>query len=363
MYKFDEIIDLHLELTSNCQAKCPMCARNHHGGLVNPLIKIQSLNLLDIQKIIDINFIKQLDTILMCGNFGDPIINDELIPIIKYFVDNNADIGIDIHTNGSARSIEWWKTLAKVLPKRHTVHFAIDGLNDTHHLYRIGTNFDKIIENAKSFISSGGIARWVFITFKHNEHQLEDAKQMAEELGFKEFYEKQTSRFIVNPWFDVLDKDGNFSYKLEPPSNKKTISVKKEDIENYKEVLNSATIQCRVKSAKSIYIDSLGYVWPCCYVGATPYLYSQQTDLTQDYKKYSLNRLNDIIDKFGTIEDLNLHKKNIKEIVNSDKWQELWDRGIEDKLPVCARTCGTFKTPTISQSKDQFIKLEKFSEQ
>ena len=45
MYKFKEIRSAHIELTSNCQASCPMCARNHHGGIENPLLKVTDISL------------------------------------------------------------------------------------------------------------------------------------------------------------------------------------------------------------------------------------------------------------------------------------------------------------------------------
>ena len=68
------------------------------------------------------------------------------------------------------------KNLASIMRKPDKVIFAIDGLEDTNHLYRVNTNFNKIMENAKAFINAGGIARWDFIAFAHNEHQIEEAK-------------------------------------------------------------------------------------------------------------------------------------------------------------------------------------------
>ena len=53
---------------------------------------------------------------------------------------------LSMHTNGSAREQNWWKELAKY---RVIVTFGIDGLEDTHHLYRISTDFNKIIDNAQ----------------------------------------------------------------------------------------------------------------------------------------------------------------------------------------------------------------------
>ena len=81
--------------------------------------------------------------------------------------------------------------------KPDKVIFAIDGLEDTNHLYRVNTNFNKIMENAKAFINAGGLARWDFIAFAHNEHQIEEAKALAEQMGFVKFRYKKSNRYVI----------------------------------------------------------------------------------------------------------------------------------------------------------------------
>ena len=36
MYKYEDIKEVHLEVTQRCQAACPMCDRNMNGGDDNP---------------------------------------------------------------------------------------------------------------------------------------------------------------------------------------------------------------------------------------------------------------------------------------------------------------------------------------
>jgi MoaA/NifB/PqqE/SkfB family radical SAM enzyme len=363
MYKFKDIGAVHLELSSNCQASCPMCARNHHGGQDNPLLKIQDIDLTLFMHIMPPAFIRQLHTITLCGNFGDPLLNKDLLSITAYIRDMNPDIRLDIHTNGSLRSKAWWKQLAEIVPKNHLVQFGIDGLEDTHALYRIGTDFNKIIENARTFIDAGGLARWNFITFRHNEHQLETARQMAKDLGFDSFYEKQTSRFIGNPWFDVYDKDGNVIHRLENPTEQKLVFIDRKTVENYKEVIKTAKIECEVEQTRSVYVDALGYLYPCCFVGATPYLNSYPTQLVHNYRLDSQASLQRVLDRFGGLEYFNLRNYSIEQIVDSEAWQTVWDESFADnKLHVCARTCGKFPEPVVSQCRDQFVDLDEFNE-
>ena len=81
---------------------------------------------------------------------------------------------------------EYWTKVGNVLKnlKRHSVIFGIDGLSDTHHIYRRNTKYEDVINNAKAFIAAGGRANWQYIIFDHNKHQTEEAKHIAKELGF-----------------------------------------------------------------------------------------------------------------------------------------------------------------------------------
>lgn len=36
MYRFESIVDVHLEITSKCNVRCPQCPRNADDGATNP---------------------------------------------------------------------------------------------------------------------------------------------------------------------------------------------------------------------------------------------------------------------------------------------------------------------------------------
>jgi len=219
MFKFSDLKTVHVEITNRCQASCPMCPRNFHGGLPNPNLKLSDWTYEEFSSMFTPSILKQMQGIYFCGNFGDPIINDDLILMCQYVKENAPEIDLRIHTNGGARSVDWWKRLYSAMPKRHVVIFALDGLEDTHHLYRIGTKYDTVIRNAKAFINAGGTAEWVFIKFKHNQNQVEEAEQRSKDLGFERFTVKNTIRFIGEPKYKVVDKEGIHVYDLEPPTD------------------------------------------------------------------------------------------------------------------------------------------------
>jgi hypothetical protein len=362
MYKYNEIEQLHVELSTLCQASCPMCARNNHGGLPNPNLIEANIDLNFYKNILTYDFLQQIKSISFCGNFGDPIMNNDLIPIIKYTVDQNPEIDIHVHTNASARAPKWWKELAKVLPKNHLVLFGIDGLEDTHSLYRIGTDFNLIIRNAKTFIEAGGRARWNFITFQHNEHQLDRCLEMAKELGFESFHEKQTSRFIGSKEFQVFNREGKVTYTLLPPSEQKIAFIDRKTVENYKEIIKTATISCQVEKERSIYIDAQGHLWPCCFLASVPYQFATPEKLVYDFMNDSTVSLLEAIKSFGGIGGLDLRKHSMEEIVDSEVWQSMWNERFEDKsILMCARVCGKFPEVEVSQCRDQFLELREFN--
>ena len=80
MYKIQDVKTVHLEITQRCNAACPMCDRNHNGGEVNRHIRdnLQELSLDDIKTTFPPDFIKQLNTMYMCGNRMIPHVSDTL---------------------------------------------------------------------------------------------------------------------------------------------------------------------------------------------------------------------------------------------------------------------------------------------
>jgi hypothetical protein len=340
-----------------------MCARNYHGGLDNPNLPIDEITYDEFKQIFDHEVLNQIEHIFFCGNFGDPIMLNHLIPIIEYCKESNPKIKLGIHTNGSARTTKWWRDLASAVPEDHCVHFAIDGLEDTHHLYRIGTDFNKIIDNARSFIDAGGRAEWVYLSFKHNEHQIEQARSLATEIGFEYFNLKSTSRFLEKPSFDVLNSTGSISYKIEPPTEHRISFIKPEVIKNYKEITGSAEINCKIKKDKSIYIDAFKQLWPCCWIGSIPYKFSRDEDLIYSYHQDQKKVIGQLLESIGGNDTIDLTKTTIKNIFLNNKWQNTWTEHWQDKkLGTCARICGEFKEPILAKYEEQFIKKDLLNE-
>jgi MoaA/NifB/PqqE/SkfB family radical SAM enzyme len=366
MFNFFELSDAHIEITNRCQASCPMCSRNVRGGLDNERLKTNEWSINDFKKIFNKESLLVLKHINFCGCYGDPIFNNDLIDMLDYSLSINPNLQISIHTNGGARNSDWWKALAKVLEGcKHKVTFGIDGLEDTHHLYRIGTTYNHVVKNAKTFIDAGGEAHWQFLIFDHNQHQLEEARSRCFELGFKNFIPVDTYRFVLSDTFDVYNKIGQVTHTLKRAKQSNIKEVKVEWIKNYKKVANSTTIDCEAKRIKGIYIDAHYHLYPCCYIGGSMYnstnlnepLPGSDNEVKEAWRN-GCSDLNDqlanVVNSLGGLSAIDTTKRSIKEIIEDENYELSWKNEWNEpnKNLVCSGKCG--KNVSWSSPVEQF---------
>jgi len=231
---------LHLEPTDVCQAACPSCARE--TNLYFDKKQQHHLTMNQILDIVDSEQITLLEKMFMCGNYGDPAAGKHTLDIFKQFRKINSSIVLGMNTNGGLQNKQWWENLAAMLNQnKDYVVFSIDGLEDTNHIYRKNVTWSNVMENAATFINSGGLAHWDMLVYRHNQHQVEECKKFAKKLGFKWFRAKVSSRPVVK--------------HLQLPINWKM------------SLNNTGTIECHAVKEQSLYIDATGKLRPCCWFG------------------------------------------------------------------------------------------------
>ena len=310
-------------------------------GTTNPNLPIKSWSISDFKTILPPDVIKQLDYIFFCGNYGDPLMCTDLIDMISYTMDNNPEFSFGIHTNGSLRSKTWWKDLAKVLPPNHQVTFALDGLSDTHSLYRVGTDFDTVLENARTFIEAGGRAEWKFIKFRHNQHQVDEARQISRELGFINFWALDSLRWY-RPKFPV-HVDNEITHYLEPTDTSALTIVTDSLLENMDNILSQITISCMAQHRQEAFISFDGTVLPCCYLSQIPYITvdADAPDAGKAIATINKEQYKELMKSLGGAHKLNSLDRSLEDIINSQEYQTVWETyWNHKKLVTCAHNCG-----------------------
>lgn len=240
MLTLSNIKVLHLEPTDVCQLACPLCARE-----TDVEFNSDSKNHLTIQQIqqhFTDDDIKNLDKMFMCGNYGEPAAGRHTLEIFQWFRQTNSSAVLGMNTNGSLQTQTWWQQLAKILNQEQDyVVFSIDGLEDTNQIYRVGVNWQKLMENAQAFINAGGSAHWDMLVYRHNQHQVDDCIDLAKRLGFKWFRAKVSKRPLVN----------NLEYPI-----------------NWAVPILGSKINCHALHEQSVYLDAQNRLSPCCWLGS-----------------------------------------------------------------------------------------------
>ena len=276
MLELKDIRQVHVELTTRCNARCPMCMRNYRGYDYNSGYPLTELTLEKFKQIFTPDFLKQLTNgILFNGNLGDFGLARDALEIIKYVVEHG--VKASIMTNGSMRTPSWWAELA--LPGVE-IGFALDGLEDTHTLYRQDTNWQTVITNARAFINAGGRATWRFIPFEHNLHQIDACKQLAKDLSFSAFHNIGEGRDRT----PVYNRTGEYSHWIGqefPGENKNNPPLVTDLLESHitwfdhRTVINEKDTTpfdfiCEHIRQRELYIAADGTVYPCCFLGFYP---------------------------------------------------------------------------------------------
>ena len=336
---------------------CPRTDADNHCQPVQGIRKAQYY-LEDVKQYLPASFLRKLHRIDFCGNFGDPCIAKDFLEICEYLIKEHKII-ITVSTNGAMRNSSWWKKLGELFANSEChIDFHIDGLEDTNHLYRIGASWDKIMRNTDAFISGGGRANWIFILFKHNQHQLAEAQETARMMGFNSFVHVATGRFPKPGTFKYLHPDGYLCHleeatiKIDSGQHNSKTDLIQDNIPPRKPVEKKAVeshsiadcrplqdpvpsflpksndIICKASKSNRFYLDANGHVTPCCWVsnGVNPRKSNMFKAITTAEKNP---------------EEFNIKNRSIEIILRDEVFQSvfknLWE---SNSLSTCRKKCG-----------------------
>jgi molybdenum cofactor biosynthesis enzyme MoaA len=242
-----------------------------------------------------------VEKITFCGDDGDPIYAHDLIPVIRY-IKSVKPVEIVIVTNGSHKKVEWWQELGSVLTEQDTVHFSIDGWDNTsNNLYRVNSDFDSIIAGVRELRANSQCRIvWAAIAFKFNEDMLGSMESYSAWLGMDAFQLTKSTKFgSVYPTYGLDDplqpsiKYVSGSHRFERDITLLTqrglnSAISSTNIRLYKSVeeINGVTPLCSIGN-KGLYIDARGRLFPCCWVANR---YAHNSEWQAKAEEFNLNR-------------------------------------------------------------------------
>lgn len=243
-------VSISFEPTTSCNLRCPECpsglrAFSRDTGMLQKDFFRETID--DIHRhVLYLIFYFQ----------GEPYLNPSFLDMVQYA----SSKGIYTATSTNAHYLTDEVARKTVESGLDRLIISIDGTTqDVYKQYRVGGNLDKVIEGAKNIVKwkkelnkKTPYVFFQFLVVKHNEHQIEEVKQLAKDIGVDDV------RFKTAQVYDYETDPNNLI-----PTNDKYSRYKKNSDGTYTPK-NKLANQCwKLWHANVITWD--GLVVPCCF--------------------------------------------------------------------------------------------------
>ncbi len=199
-----------IELTNRCNLNCPFClvgmqkeqSAVAHDDLNRPFGTME-MSLVD-KIIIEAKQFGIRDVMLTFQ--GEPLLHKQFVDVIR----TSKKFGLKSHvfTNGLLLNPDLSRQIVR--EGLDSMRFSVDGISEkTYQLNRVGGRFEKVYQNMVEMVrivreeKSKIELMWQFIALSNNEHEIEDAKKMAKQIGIpiyiKTFAESMPELAPSNP--------------------------------------------------------------------------------------------------------------------------------------------------------------------
>lgn len=243
-------ISISFEPTTSCNLRCPECPSGlreftRPTGMLQKDFFKETID--DIYK----------DLLYLIFYFqGEPFLNPNFLEMVKYAHDK----GIYTATSTNAHYLTDEKAKQTVESGLDRLIISIDGTTqDVYQQYRRGGKLDKVIAGARNIVkwkkelkSKTPFVFFQFLVVKPNEHQVEEIKQLAKEVGVDQV------RFKTAQVYDYENDPNNLI-----PENEKYSRYKKD--KNGKIKIRSGLSNHCWKLWHANVITWDGMVVPCCF--------------------------------------------------------------------------------------------------
>ena len=296
-------VSISFEPTTSCNLRCPECP----SGLREFTRPTGMLKKDFFRETID-DIYKELLYLVFYFQ-GEPYLNPDFLEMVKYAHDK----GIYTATSSNAHYLTDAKAKATVESGLDRLIISIDGTTqDVYQQYRVGGKLDKVLEGARNIVkwkkelnSKTPFVFFQFLVVKPNEHQIEEIKLLAKEIGVDQV------RFKTAQIYDYENDPNNLLTTLDKYSRYRKNKAGKMEIKS------GLQNHCwRLWSANVITWD--GLVVPCCFdKDATHQLGNLKT---QSFKE---TWQNDNYKQFRR--ELMTSRKNIDICANCSEGLKVWE--------------------------------------
>jgi MoaA/NifB/PqqE/SkfB family radical SAM enzyme len=175
---------IRLDASTICQLRCPGCPTT--SGEIATFLKSGFLKFDDFRKLVDDNsWIKHIEL----SNWGESLLNPQLLQILQYAHAKGVHLSLQNGANLNNAKPEVLEGLVKYQLREITC--SIDGASPaTYSMYRVRGDFKRVIGNLErinefkqQYNSPYPELSYQFIAFGHNEHEIQQARALAERLN------------------------------------------------------------------------------------------------------------------------------------------------------------------------------------
>lgn len=214
-------VSIAFEPTTSCNLRCPECPSGlrsftRNTGMLNPVLFEKTMEEIK-DTLVYLTFYFQ----------GEPYLNADFLKMVKIA----SQKGIYTGTSTNAHYLHSENARKTVESGLDRLIISIDGTTqETYQQYRIGGKLDKVLEGTRNVVewkrklkSKTPYLIFQFLVVKPNEHQIEDAKLLAKQMGVDEIkfktaqvydYEKGNPLIPDNPKYSRYKKLSNGTYSI-----------------------------------------------------------------------------------------------------------------------------------------------------
>jgi radical SAM protein with 4Fe4S-binding SPASM domain len=252
---------ISIETGNICNLRCPLCptGRQEKG----PARGFMALE--NYKKIID----ELASNLLLVRlyNWGEPLLNKNILPMITYAFEKGT--GVTISTNLNILDPQ---TAAELMRSGlQKIFVSCDGISDeTYNSYHVGGDFSRVMDNMKLLLKEKAPQPspriiWLFHVFRHNEHEVEQAVNLARELGVEIRINKMRTD-MGKEIFETADQSIERDREWIPEDPKYcAFDIEKKEVKKIKNFCSLAW--------KETVINWDGSVLPCCSVHEEKYTF------------------------------------------------------------------------------------------